>query len=344
MSESMGLSIAVIGATGAVGGDLVAALPKSGLPVRELRLFAGPGSVGRVVEHGEQLLPVRSLGPDPGASAELDGLDLAFLAVPPEVARALGPALAARGVMVVELGGALADRAPLVVPALGRDPLAEAARERLVSSPSAPAVLVATLLGALAPFEPEGCSGSIQLSAGAAGKAGIEELSGQVVAMFNQKDPPRRVFPAGLAFDLLPGPGAIRPAADPLAGWSEGEIRLAAELGALTERPASRFALSLQTAPYFAGLVASLVIELANAAPLRELEAALDDAPGVHRLDPVPGPKRVVGRASLFAGRLRLDPEHPQRLHLLAVADNLRFGASANALALAAALWEEGRI
>lgn len=342
MSEGEGLNIAIIGATGAVGGDLLAALPKSALPLRELRLFASPASVGRVVEHGDRVHRVQALGEDIGSTTMLEGVDLAFLALPSEAARFVGPILAERGIMVVDIGGSLADRGPLVVPAVGADSLQEAARERVVCSPSAPGVLLATVLGALREFAPVGAQGTVLLSAGAAGRAGVDELSGQVVAMFNQKEPPRRVFPNGLAFDLLPGPGAVRPPDDPLAGWTDAEVRLASEVAAVVDLPAPRLAFSLMTAPFFSGLVASLQIELEHEANMDELRAALGSARGLNLADPVPGPRRVVGRSALFVGRLRNDPSGSGGLHLLAVGDNLRFGASNNAIAIATALWEGG--
>lgn len=344
MSESERLNIAIIGATGSVGGDLLAALPKSTLPLGELRLFASPASVGRVVEHADRVHRVQALGEDIGSSTMLEGVDLAFLAAPAEVARFVGPILAERGIMVIDIGGALADRAPLVVPAVGTDSLQEASRERIICSPSAAGVLLSTLLGSLREFAPIGASGTVMLSAGVAGRAGVEELSGQVVAMFNQKEPPRRVFPTGLAFDLLPGPGPLRPADDPLAGWLEAEIRLSTEVAAIVDLAAPRLAFSLVTAPFFSGMVASVQIELEHEASLAELRDALGGARGLNLVDPLPGPRRVVGRSSLFVGRLRKDPSGSGGLHVQAVGDNLRFGASHNAIGIATALWEGGLI
>ncbi|MCK6507009.1 hypothetical protein L6R53_27155 [Myxococcota bacterium] len=341
-SDPRPLTIAVIGATGAVGGDLLAALHRSALPVGELRLFASPASAGRTIEVEGRDHRVLALPTDLSGGA-LDGVDLALLATAAEVARRVGPALAEQGVMVVDIGGALADRAPLVVPALGLSALPEAARARLVCSPSAPAVLVSTLLGGLRELAPLSVRGTVLLSAGAAGRAGVEELSGQVVAMFNQKEPPRRVFHAGLAFDLhgVVGQPLAASHGPELAGWTDAERRVADEVAVLAELPASRVALGLVLAPTFSGVSAALQIELEHEASLDEVRQRLEDGRTVRLGDPVPGPRRAVGRASAFVGRLRLDPAGGG-LHLWAVADNLRFGATGNALAIATALWRDG--
>lgn len=342
MSDSAapkGLTIAVVGATGAVGGDLLATLHRSALPVGDLRLLAGPASAGRTLEVAERTHRVQAMTADPSELPALEGVDLVFLAVPPDVARTLGPAIAETGSMVIEIGGALADRAPLVVPAVGMHALADASRARLVCSPSAPAVVLSTVLAALRDLSPITVRGTCLLSAGAAGVAGVEELSGQVVSMFNHKEPPRRVFPSGLAFDLHTAVGPTGAATQD--GWTESERRVASEVSVLTELPPSRVAVALAVAPIFSGVAASLYIELEHEAPLAELQSRLAEGRTVRMSEPLPGPRRLVGRSGLFVGRVRADPAGAG-VHLWAVADNLRFAATGNAIAIATALWRDG--
>ena len=84
-----------------------------------------------------------------------------------------------------------------------------------------------------------------------------------------------------------------------------------------------------------------MVIEFDHSIDLEAVRELLVETPGVRVGDPVPGPRRVAGDSSIYVGRIRLDPD-PSRLHLWVVADNLRVGASANALAIATGLWTEG--
>ena len=98
---------------------------------------------------------------------------------------------------------------------------------------------------------------------------------------------------------------------------------------------------SVVLAPMFAGVAGDLVVEFDHAIDLEAVKSLLSETPGVRVGDPVPGPRRVAGDTSIYVGRIRLDPD-PHRLHLWFSADNLRVGASANALAIATALWSEG--
>lgn len=342
-SPTQGLTIAIVGATGAVGGDLVATLHRSALPVKEVRLIAGPASAGRNLDVDDRPHRVHALTGDAAEHPAFEEVDLAFLAVPPDKALELGPILAEKGIMVVEIGGALAGRAPMVIPALGMEALQEASRLRMVSSPSAPTVVVATVVGALRDLVPASVRGTVLVSAGAAGRQGVDELSGQVVSMFNQKEPPRAVFTTGLAFDLLPTLGAVPPRsdADPLEGWSEAERRVSAEVSTLTELLPTRVVLSVAVAPLFSGVAASLQVELEADVTLAEVQARLEASPTIRFADPLAGPRRLVGRAGLYVGRLRRDPAGTG-VHLWAIADNLRFAATGNAIAIATAMFRQG--
>ncbi|MCB9778341.1 MAG: hypothetical protein H6742_07240 [Alphaproteobacteria bacterium] len=348
------LTIVVVGATGAVGSDLLSVLHRSALPVGELRLVASPSSAGESVEVDGVRHRVHVLSGPPESMPVFEEADLVFLAVPPDVAREIGPAIAELGPMVVDIGGNLAGLAPLVVPAVNMDALVDGAREGIVSSPSAPAVLVSTVVAALRDLVPLRVGGTLLLSAGLAGRDGAAELSAQVVAMFNQKDPPRKVFPTGLAFDLQTSVGTVPRApegeADPLEGWTDAERRLAAEVAVLTGLPPTRVVLDLAVAPTFSGLSASLLIELeaplddgTDGTGLDEVRARLAEAPTIRQQDPVPGPRRLVGHAGAYVGRVRRDPSG-NAVHLWAVADNLRFAAVGNAIAIATALWRDGRL
>lgn len=344
-AAAAGLRVAIVGATGAVGRDLLATLPRSGLPVAEVRLLASPASSGLTLEYQERSHRVHVLADAPQSSPLFEGIDLAFLCTPPGVAAQVGPALAELGVMVVDLSGALADRAPVVFPGLGIETLPEASRARMAACPSGPAMLLTTVLAALRDLVPTAVRGTLLLSAGAGGRGGVEELSGQVVALLNHKDPPRKLFPTGLAFDLLPAVDDQGPLdeADPLAGWTPAERRIAAEVAVLTGLPPTRVILTASVAPLFTGLAASLHLQLDAEAPLSEIRARLEQGHGVVYSQPLPGPRRLVGRAGLYLGRLRADPAG-DGVHLWAVADNLRFGGTANALGVATALWREGLV
>ena len=101
--------------------------------------------------------------------------------------------------------------------------------------------------------------------------------------------------------------------------------------------------LSIIMAPMFAGVAGDIVVEFDHAVDVDAVRVILEETPGVRVGDPVPGPRRVAGDNTIYVGRVRPDPD-PHRLHLWFAADNLRVGASANALAIAMALWSEGYV
>jgi aspartate-semialdehyde dehydrogenase len=330
-----GLTVAVVGATGAVGRDLLEAMGQSRLPVSSLRLFASVATTGETIELEGRKHRVWSLLGSDRVPEQFEGMDLVFLALPPKVARDYGRAIADYDITVIDIGANLADVAPMCIPALDTGALDSISEGRIVCSPSAPAVLVSATLFPLIRMGAVACTGTVLLSAGAAGKKGLEELSGQVIALFNQKDPPREIFPAGLAFDLHTQLGEVED------GWTGPERRVSTELSVLTGLAPERFTLTLAMAPMFAGVMASLRVQFDHSPDLVAVRAALQAQPMVVVGDPLPGARRVAGESEIFIGRLRNDPLD-DAVHLWAVCDNLRCGASVNALAIATTLWSNG--
>lgn len=337
-ASERGLVVVVVGATGAVGKDLVQALDKAPFPVRELRLAASGRSADAEVSFRGESLPVHALGPRVGQDAVFRGADLVFFATPPGPARDAAPLLVEQGTVLIDIGGTLADQAPVFLPPLGLD-LDRFDRARVVSTPWAPVAALATLLAPLGQLGLHSARGLALLSAGLSGKAGVDELSAQVIAMFNAGSPPRKVFPGGLAFDLAEPPGVRHDA----NGWNEAELRLAVDTARLLGLEPGRVAVSVMMAPLFAGLALSLHLRFDADWTVAQVRSALETAEGVRFGDPTPGPRRLPGRSGLYVGRLRPDLGG-DGFHVWATADNLRFGATAPALSAAHLLWREGRL
>ena len=332
-----GINVAVVGATGAVGRDLLTVLERASLPVASFRLFASPSSNGEVVEVRERAHRVRSLPSNDGVGAMFEGIDLVFTCAPAEVVRPLIPVLQDLDIPVVDIGGTMADRSPLMVPGVSMAPIADFPDTRVMCSPGAPTVVLSTILSQLSDRGAVAVRGTIMLSASSIGKAGPEELSGQVVSLFNGKTPPRAVFANGLAFDVISQMGDI------IEGWTSAERRVAVEVADVLGWKPEQALTTVVMAPLFAGVAGDIVIELEHAVDVDAVRAVLDQTPGIRLGDPVPGPRRVAGDSTIYVGRVRPGPD-PTHLHLWFSADNLRVGASANALAIATALWSEGYV
>ena len=334
---SSGISVAIVGATGAVGQDLLAALPESGIPLREVRLIASRTSTEGHLELDGERIPVHGIAEDLSTSALVEGVDLVLFATPGDVTRAHAPQLADDGVACIDIGGAMAGHVPLSVPAVDTESLESFFETRLISSPSGPSVILSTVLGPLVRMGATGCHGTAMLSAGLAGRSGVDELSQQVISLFNGGEPPRTVFPSGLAFDLNGQVGALQD------GWTSVERRLSLETAAVVHLAPQQVSLTAVMVPLFAGVGLSLFVELDALPDIADIEHYLGESDALRLGDPVPGPRRVAGRPQVFVGRLRHDPQQ-RGVHLYATADNLRAGPTGNALQIAKLLWQDGML
>ncbi len=334
MAES-GLDIAIIGATGAVGSDLLEAFERSSLEVARFIPVASPTKPHQAIEALGKRFPVHATTKDGLPEVVLEEADLVVFATPAAVTRSLAPAVVEAGIAVIDVGGALLDMGVLAVPLAGVaiDPDTFTDR-RVACSPSGPAVLAATVLQPLRSLGLTRAQITALLPAGVFGQAGAQELSRQVVALFNSADPPRTLFPDGLAFDVMAALGT------PTDDWTGAERRLSVELAALLRLPPPMLPASLVVLPTFAGISMSMVVQLQPGAGAEQVRSVLDAMPTVSVHDPVVSPQRAIGTATAHVGRIRDDPGG-HGVHLWATADNLRFGASANALAIATQLWKQ---
>ncbi len=218
MAES-GLDIAIIGATGAVGSDLLEAFERSSLEVARFIPVASPTKPHQAIEALGKRFPVHATTKDGLPEVVLEEADLVVFATPAAVTRSLAPAVVEAGIAVIDVGGALLDMGVLAVPLAGVaiDPDTFTDR-RVACSPSGPAVLAATVLQPLRSLGLTRAQITALLPAGVFGQAGAQELSRQVVALFNSADPPRTLFPDGLAFDVMAALGT------PTDDWTGAEL------------------------------------------------------------------------------------------------------------------------
>jgi aspartate-semialdehyde dehydrogenase len=319
----MSRRVAVFGATGSIGKDILALLDKAPWRPDTVKTFASPRSEVPGVEWGGSTLSVED-----AEDANLDDFDAVFLAVPPVAAREIGERAAAAGAVVIDLSGVFAEDGdvPVVIPWVNPEALQELPMRGIVQVPSGPALLVASILGPLQRAGLYGgASATVMLPASSYGKAGIEELSRQVVTLFNSGAPPRKVFEHGLAFDMIPQVGDLGP-----DGWTDAETRASREVAAIVAGASP--SITLVGVPLFSGMAATLQIRLSEAANGERVQRVLVEggvqiakSPGARGL---PRPRKVEGHPFVHIARLRPDPEG-DGLHLWAVMDNLRTAAAA---------------
>lgn len=303
------VSIALVGATGTVGEALAARLGESGLGARVERAYASRGARVDSVDIGGRSVRVEPL-PEIGDAT----IDLAFVTLPPSIGAKVAPAMAARGAVVIDVGNSLAGAsdAPLALPGVSMPDAKEVGLHNLVRTPSAAGWMVARACAPLRDLGLRAVSGVVSLPASAWGRKAVEELSEQVVASFNLKDPPRRIFAEGLAFDT------VLDDADE-GEWTSLEDLAAAEVQALTG--VEQVGVQIVTQPLFAGATAGLHLR-GEGLDVDRVDAALRDVPGLRPVQARSAlrPRKAIGKKSVFWGALRADRDG-DGVHLWLVAD-----------------------
>lgn len=320
---SRALRVGVVGATGALGGELLSLLDGSRLRVASLLPIASSRSQGDSVEFQGETLAVQGEVP-------LHGLDLLLCCAPPEVSLEFVRLALRAGVPCVDGSGALelSDEVPLRLAALGCEGVAGAP---LVASPAGAALPLALVLAPILRAAGLGrVVATLLESSSAAGREGIAALGAESVALFNQADPPRSpVRP--LAFDFHPAIGEVGE-----DGSTACEARLPRTLARLLGAPLP-LAVGIAQIPVFVGLAAQLCLETQSALDPKRAREVLAAAPGVELwTHDAEGPnlRAAAGRDEVLVGRLRADPTCEHGLSLWLAADPLRL-AAANLVALA---------
>jgi len=323
------LRVAVAGATGTLGGELLSVLDARHFPLGELVPLATQRSAGDAIEFRGEVYDVCT------DAARLRGVDLAFLCTPAGGSLELARRALHDCVPCVDLSGCLSSNpeVPLLVADL--DPSPEALQQPILSSPATPALAWAIVLHPL-----DRAAGLRRVvatsvhSASSGGRLGIESLSSETIALFNQQDPPEpTVFGQPVAFDCVPSTGDLEP-----GGATSLEAALTRDLQRMLGAQVGIAATALRV-PTFSGDGAALALEFERGLTPDDARSALAKAPGVELWEGItPGPptRATTGRDSVLVGRVRGDLTKEHGLLLWLAADSVRLAAT-NAVRLAEA-------
>lgn len=323
-----GHRIGVVGATGALGSEVLSVLAGCGLRISEVVPIATDDSLGCDVEFLGDVWPVEA------DASRLRGVDLLFLCAPPAASLEYAREALRAETACIDCSGALAGSpdVPLRV-ALSSDGAAEEPFGPLVASPAGPALAWALVLRPLAAAAGlRRVVGSALEGASAGGVRGIAALHEETLALYSQEESPEpSVFGRPVAFDVLPARGEVDE-----SGRSEAEAALASSLLRILPE-GLRLAVSVLQVPTFAGQGSQLAIELERPLDPKEARAALAPVSGVEVFEGEPAgatTRAAAGRDVVLVSRLRADPSVEHGLQLWLAADTLRLAAR-NAVRLA---------
>lgn len=331
MTTERQLCVAVVGATGALGTEVLTVLEDRRFPVSEIVPVATDDSIGADVDFQGESHMVRT-----GIPRNKD-IDLIFLCTPADVSREYVEKLREfeHTAVVLDLSGGLAEDpdVALVVVDLGTSP--EAFKEPAVATPAGPALELSIVLAAFdraAGLRRAVATVLEPVSSG--GVRGIDSLQAETIALFNQQEMPEpTVFPKTVAFDCLPGIGELDE-----AGNTKLERELVRDVRRLIGGHAKVAATVVQV-PTFAGGGATLAVETERPLSLKEAREVLSRTPGIELQSSTsasPSTRLTAGRDAVLVGRLREDPSREGGLLLWVAADTLQLVA-ANAVKLAEA-------
>jgi len=334
------VTVAIVGATGAVGETMLKILAERNFPVGKLHVLASERSAGGEVLYGAKSLVVQDL-----ATFDPSGVDIALFSAGGAVSKEYAPKFAAAGAVVIDNSSAFRqdDDVPLVVAEVNP----EAARNRPRGIIANPNCSTMQMLVALAPIHRK--AGIVRInvatyqSVSGTGRLALEELGKQTAAMLNFREVEPVVYPVQIAFNVIPHGG------DFLAnGYTSEEMKLVWETRKILGDESIGVNATVVRVPVFYGHSEALHIETRDKLSAADARALLEKAPGVEVVDePIGGgyPTPVThasGTDPVYVGRIREDISHPRGLSLWVVADNIRKGAALNAVQLAELVLAEG--
>ena len=334
-----GLRVAIAGATGAVGREMVATLELRGFEVSELRPLASARSVGQLVHAFGRDWPVRELTAD-----AFEGIDIALFSAGGDRSRDFAPAAVAAGAVVIDNSSfyRLDAEVPLVVPEVNAEAID--GHRGIIANPNCSTIQMVLPLEALRrAVGIERVVVSTYQSAAGAGQAGIDELLAVTASALAGEPLVNKTFARPLAFDALPHIGTFQP-----SGYSSEEEKMCHETRKIMGLAMLPVSATCVRVPVLRGHLESVTVDLCEPLPTEQARAVIAAFPGIVVEDEpasnrYPTARDCVGRLDTFVGRIRQDNTLPRTLHFWVVSDNLLKGAAWNAVQIAEYLTQTGR-
>ncbi|MSQ42143.1 MAG: aspartate-semialdehyde dehydrogenase [Dehalococcoidia bacterium] len=335
------LTVAVIGASGAVGEVFLRVAAERAFPVGELRLLATARSAGRRMAFRGREYVV-------GETTEqaLDGVDLVFCSATSAASRQWGPKVVERGAVMIDDGSAyrMEPAVPVVVPEVNGDDVEW--HQGIISIPNCTTTPIVMALHALRQLQPlKRVTAATYQAVSGTGAAAVEELRAQLRAYGRGEPmPPPQVYPHQIALNVIPHVDAFGE-----DGFTGEERKMRDETRKILHLPALPFAATCVRVPTIIGHGSAVHVEFDGPLSVEQAREALRGQPGVELQDDqaralYPTPLSSEGDDRVFVGRLRADPTVPYGLVLWTVSDNLRKGAATNAVQIAEELIRRGKL
>jgi aspartate-semialdehyde dehydrogenase len=325
------IKLAIVGATGAVGAELLQVLEKRNFPIDELRLFASPRSRRKKLSFRGKNLPVQEL-----SEQAFQDIDMAIFSAGCKVAREWAPIAIEKGVKVIDNSSAfrMDPDVPLIIPEINPQALRD--DHFLISSPNCSAAI---MLMAAAPlhrrFKIVRIVAATYQAASGAGFQAMKELEEETRAQLEKRPFARSVMPHPYAFNLFPHDSPIDD-----NGYAEEELKMLHETRKILNDDQISIHATCVRVPVLRAHSEALNITFNQPVSVEEAYEVLGKAPGLTILEDrkrnrFPMPSDATGQDDVFCGRIRKDLSFPNTLDLWVVGDQLLKGAALNAVQIA---------
>ena len=328
------VNVAVVGATGEVGGAMLSILAERDFPVADLRAVASSRSAGKRIEFKDDELVVEDLD-----SFDFSDIDIGLFSPGASVSAIHAPRAAAAGTVVIDNTSRFRyeDDIPLVVPEVNPADVGLHVKRGIIANPNCSTIQMVMALKPI--YDAAGIErvnvATYQAVSGK-GKKAIEELEQQTIALFNSKPALPTEHPRQIAFNVLPQIDAFQE-----NGYTREEMKLVWETQKILGDDAIRVNPTCVRVPVFYGHSEAVHIETKEKISVDEVRTLLTGFPGVMVMDEREDggyPTAVTeasGHDAVFVGRIREDLSHPKGINFWVVSDNIRKGAALNSIQIA---------
>jgi len=328
---SFKVRVAILGATGAVGTELLELLQSRNFPLADLKLLASPRSAGRTISFQGEELPVEAV-----SEKSFENVDLVLASAGGSTSKAWAAKAVQSGAVVIDNSSAfrMNPQVPLVIPEV--NPEAAATHQGIIANPNCTTILMAMAVWPLHQLQPvQRIVAATYQSASGAGMRAMEELKSQTQAILQGETPPTECFPYPLAFNLFPHNTPLNE-----QGYCEEEMKMVNETRKIFNAPQLRVSATCVRVPVLRAHSEAINLEFAQPMSVEKAREVLANAPGVRVVEDwqanyFPMPIDASGRDEVLVGRIRQDLSHPCGLELWLCGDQIRKGAALNAVQIA---------
>ena len=337
----MGYRVAVVGATGAVGREMMTILEEVKFPISEIYAVASRKSMGIEISFGTKTLKCQDI-----EQFDFSKVDIVLMSAGGDVSKAWSEKIGALGPIVIDNSSAwrMHPDVPLIVPEVNPDAVWDAKKKNIIANPNCSTIQMVTVLKPLHDAaQIKRVVVSTYQSVAGAGKAGMDELWDQTKAIYGMGDKEPKKFTKQIAFNVIPHIDVFME-----DGYTKEEWKMIVETHKILD-PTIDVVPTCVRVPVFVGHSESINIEFESPMDEHLAREILREAPGVAVVDKRENggyisPIECVGEFDTFVSRIRNDTTVPHGISLWCVSDNLRKGAALNAVQIAQLLDERGVI